>query len=82
MSGADGCRARSSGPPAVETIPHVTPRDSTIVGLESLLLGAHAEGVRNILAVTGDPPEVGDYPGSRGVYERRRDRARRADGAG
>ena len=39
------------------------------MGLESLLLGAHAEGVRNILAVTGDPPEVGDYPGSRGVYE-------------
>ena len=32
-------------------------------------LGAHAEGVRNILAVTGDPPEVGDYPGSSGVYE-------------
>src|SRR5213078_1299700 len=25
--------------------------------------------VRNILAVTGDPPEVGDYPGSEGVYE-------------
>src|SRR5207244_9274453 len=39
------------------------------MGLESLLLGAHAEGVRNILAVTGDPPEVGDYPGSHGVYE-------------
>jgi homocysteine S-methyltransferase len=53
----------------IETIPHLTPRDSTIMGLESLLLGAHAEGVRNILAVTGDPPEVGDYPGSQGVYE-------------
>jgi homocysteine S-methyltransferase len=25
--------------------------------------------VRNVLAITGDPPEVGDYPGSRGVYE-------------
>jgi homocysteine S-methyltransferase len=34
-----------------------------------VLLGAHAEGVRNVLAVTGDPPEVGDYPGSGGVYE-------------
>jgi len=53
----------------IETIPHLTPRDSTIMGLESLLLGVHAEGVRNILAVTGDPPEVGDYPGSEGVYE-------------
>ena len=53
----------------IETIPHVTPRDTSIMGLESQLLGAHAEGVRNLLAVTGDPPEIGDYPGSRGVYE-------------
>jgi 5,10-methylenetetrahydrofolate reductase len=53
----------------METIPHVTSRDSTIMGLESILLGSHAEGIRNVLAVTGDPPEVGDYPGSRGVYE-------------
>src|SRR3954449_1122405 len=53
----------------VETVPHLTTRDWTVLGLESILLGAHAEGVRNILAVTGDPPEVGDYPGSQGVYE-------------
>jgi len=53
----------------IETIPHVTPRDTSIMGLESLLLGAHAEGVRNVLSVTGDPPEIGDYPGSQGVYE-------------
>jgi methionine synthase I (cobalamin-dependent) len=52
----------------IETIPHLTTRDSSILGLESQLLGAHAEGIRNVLAVTGDPPEVGDYPGSRGVY--------------
>ena len=57
------------GTACIETIPHVTPRDTTVMGLESMLLGAHAAGVRNILAVTGDPPEVGDYPGSRGVYE-------------
>jgi homocysteine S-methyltransferase len=53
----------------IETIPHLTTRDWTVMGLESMLLGAHSEGVRNILAITGDPPEVGDYPGSRGVYE-------------
>jgi homocysteine S-methyltransferase len=53
----------------LETIPHLTPRDMTLMGLQSALLGAHAEGVRNILAVTGDPPEVGDYPGSSGVFE-------------
>jgi homocysteine S-methyltransferase len=57
---------RSTG---LETIPHLTTRDATVLGLESQLLGAHAEGIRNILAVTGDPPEVGDYPGSSGVYE-------------
>jgi homocysteine S-methyltransferase len=53
----------------IETIPHLTPRDMTLAGLESVLLGAHAEGVRNVLAVTGDPPEGGDYPGSGGVYQ-------------
>jgi methionine synthase / methylenetetrahydrofolate reductase(NADPH) len=53
----------------LETIPHLTTRDASVLGLESQLLGAHAEGIRNVLAVTGDPPEVGDYPGSTGVYE-------------
>jgi methionine synthase / methylenetetrahydrofolate reductase(NADPH) len=57
---------RSTG---IEVIPHLTPRDSTLTGLESMLLGAHAEGVRNVLAVTGDAPETGDYPGSGAVYD-------------
>ena len=52
----------------IETIPHLTPRDMTLAGLESVLLGAHAEGIRNILAVTGDPPES-DTPGTGGVYQ-------------
>lgn len=53
----------------IETIPHLTPRDTTVMGLESILLGAHAAGLRNVLAITGDPPDVGDYPDSQGVYE-------------
>jgi homocysteine S-methyltransferase len=53
----------------IEVVPHLTPRDSTVAGLESLLLGAHAEGVRNVLAVTGDAPEQGDYPGTGSVYD-------------
>jgi homocysteine S-methyltransferase len=53
----------------IETIPHLTTRDWTIKGLESLLLGAHAEGIRNVLGITGDPPEVGDYPGAGGVFD-------------
>ncbi len=61
--------ARLERETGLETVPHLTTRDWTVLGLESMLLGAHAEGVRNVLAITGDPPEVGDYPGSRGVYE-------------
>src|SRR5438477_9665565 len=61
--------ARIEREAGIETIPHLTTRDWSVMGLESMLLGTHAEGVRNILALTGDPPEVGDYPGSRGVYE-------------
>jgi methionine synthase / methylenetetrahydrofolate reductase (NADH) len=53
----------------IEVVPHLTPRDSTIAGLESLLLGAHAQGIRNVLAVTGDAPEAGDYPGTGAVYD-------------
>jgi homocysteine S-methyltransferase len=71
-------RARMSGMMAsaailrdagIEVVPHLTPRDSTVSGLESLLLGAHAEGVRNVLAVTGDAPEQADYPGTGAVYD-------------
>jgi methionine synthase / methylenetetrahydrofolate reductase(NADPH) len=61
--------ARIEREAGIETIPHLTTRDWSVMGLGSMLLGVHAEGVRNILAITGDPPEVGDYPGSRGVYE-------------
>jgi homocysteine S-methyltransferase len=39
------------------------------MGLQSELLGAHAAGVRNILALTGDPPSLGDYAGSSAVYD-------------
>jgi len=54
----------------VETIPHVTTRDANIIGLQAMLLaGWSVGGVRNILAITGDPPSVGDHPESTGVYE-------------
>lgn len=54
----------------VETIPHLTTRDQNIIGLQAALLGAWTVGcVRNVLAITGDPPSVGDYPESSGVYE-------------
>ena len=54
----------------VETIPHLTTRDQNIIGLQAALLGAWTVGcVRNVLAITGDPPAVGDYPETSGVYE-------------
>jgi methionine synthase / methylenetetrahydrofolate reductase(NADPH) len=54
----------------VETVPHLTTRDYNIIGLQAILLGAWTVGgVRNVLAITGDPPAVGDYPESSGVYE-------------
>jgi methionine synthase / methylenetetrahydrofolate reductase(NADPH) len=52
----------------IETIPHLTTRDANLIGLQAMLLGAWAVGgVRNVLAVTGDPPSVGSD--SLGVYE-------------
>jgi methionine synthase I (cobalamin-dependent)/5,10-methylenetetrahydrofolate reductase len=53
-----------------ETIPHLTSRDANIIGLQAMLLGAWAiGGVRNVLAITGDPPSLGDHPETSGVYE-------------
>ncbi len=54
----------------IETIPHLTTRDANLIGLQAMLLGAWTVGgVRNVLAVTGDPPSLGSHPESFGVYE-------------
>lgn len=53
----------------LEPIPHFTTRDRNLLGLQSDLLGAHVNGVRNVLAVTGDPPKLGNCPGASGVYD-------------
>jgi homocysteine S-methyltransferase len=53
----------------LECIVHFTTRDRNLMALESELLGAHALGVRDILALTGDPPRVGDYPAGTGVWD-------------
>jgi homocysteine S-methyltransferase len=52
----------------IETIIHFTTRDRNLMALQSELLGAHALGIRNILALTGDPLRVGDYPNTTGVW--------------
>ncbi len=53
----------------IETILHFTTRDRSLMGLQSDLIGAHALGVRNIIALTGDPPSLGDQPESTAVYD-------------
>lgn len=53
----------------VEPIVHFTTRDRNLMAIQSDLIGAHALGVRNILALTGDPPTLGDYAQSKAVYD-------------
>ncbi len=53
----------------IETILHYTCRDRNLLGIQSDLLGAYALGLRNILAITGDPPKLGDYPDATAVYD-------------
>ncbi|MBI2459987.1 MAG: bifunctional homocysteine S-methyltransferase/methylenetetrahydrofolate reductase [Candidatus Rokubacteria bacterium] len=48
---------------------HFTCRDRNLMGIQAELLGAHALGVRNILAMTGDPPRVGDYLNATAVFD-------------
>jgi homocysteine S-methyltransferase len=52
----------------IEPIIHFTTRDRNLMAIQSDLLGAHALGVRNVLALTGDPLHVGNYPNLTGVW--------------
>lgn len=52
----------------VETVPHFTCRDRSLLGTQADLLGAHALGINNLLVTTGDPPKHGPYP-SKAVYD-------------
>ena len=53
----------------LDIILHFTCRDRNLMGLQADLIGAHALGVKNILALTGDPPSLGDYPQATAVYD-------------
>jgi methionine synthase / methylenetetrahydrofolate reductase(NADPH) len=53
----------------IETVLHYTCRDRNLLGMQSDLLGATAMGIRNILAITGDPPMIGDYPQATAVFD-------------
>jgi homocysteine S-methyltransferase len=53
----------------IDSILHYTCRDRNLLGIQSDLLGAYALGLRNVLAITGDPPKLGDYPDATAVYD-------------
>jgi methionine synthase / methylenetetrahydrofolate reductase(NADPH) len=77
---SDGARARLRMHPVaaarivqeeagIEVVSHISCRDRNIIGLQADLLGAAALGVKNILAVTGDPAQIGDYPEATSVFD-------------
>lgn len=77
---SDGARARLRMNPAavanliqtrvgVEVTMHFSCRDRNLLAIQSDLLGCHALGIRNILAVTGDPANIGDYPSATSVFD-------------
>lgn len=57
---------RESG---IETVLHYACRDRNVIGIQSDLLGAWAMGIKNILAITGDPPKLGNYPDATAVFD-------------
>jgi homocysteine S-methyltransferase len=48
---------------------HFTCRDRNLMGIQADVLGAHAMDIRNILAMTGDPPRAGDYVNATAVFD-------------
>ena len=48
------CSARIKREAGIDILPHICCRDRNINALRSILLGAHSEGIRAVLAVTGD----------------------------
>jgi len=53
----------------IEPILQLTCRDRNRIGLQGDLMGAAALGIRNLLILTGDKPEVGDQPDAKAVFD-------------
>ena len=53
----------------IEPVLHYVCRDRNVIGIQSDLLGAYALGLKNILAITGDPPKLGNYPDATAVFD-------------
>jgi len=77
---SDGARARLRMTPmsacsmiqstvGIEAVMHFSCRDRNLLAVQADLLGSHAMGLRNILAITGDPANIGDYPSATSVFD-------------
>ncbi|HIK28012.1 MAG: methylenetetrahydrofolate reductase [Oscillatoriaceae bacterium SKW80] len=53
----------------IEPICQFACRDRNRIAMQADLLGAHALGIRNILALTGDPVKAGDHKDAKGVFD-------------
>lgn len=53
----------------LEPICQMACRDRNRIALQADLLGAQALGIRNVLALTGDPVKAGDQPDARSVFD-------------
>lgn len=53
----------------MQVIPHICCRDRNVIAMRSLLLGAHINGLRNLLIVTGDPVPGDDRKNITGVFD-------------
>jgi methylenetetrahydrofolate reductase (NADPH) len=53
----------------IDPILQITCRDRNRIALQSLLVGAAAAGIRNVLILTGDDPKAGDQPEAKPVFD-------------
>ncbi len=53
----------------IEPVCQIACRDRNAIGLQADLMGAYALGIRNILALTGDPVKAGDHKKAKSVFE-------------
>jgi methylenetetrahydrofolate reductase (NADPH) len=53
----------------IEPICQLACRDRNRIAMQADLMGAQALGIRNILALTGDPVKAGDHPDAKSVFD-------------
>jgi methylenetetrahydrofolate reductase (NADPH) len=53
----------------LEPVMQLTCRDRNRIALQSMLVGAAAQGVRNVMVLRGDNPQAGDQPDAKPVFD-------------